>query len=207
MSRVLPDWAFLTLNALGYQAVWAAAVLGAAAGYGAPGPRLAYLHADGLVMRHDKEAFAGETIAAAAIDKLIGDHVRILLFSAYAAALGDVDSLKAIIDPFTGCFVSHTPVTTTMLRFALQAMALLDGDAPDDGVAFVRDGAHRLGETLAFIDGAPSGLVETLDRERRGWDLFYDTLDALEQALAGDDPRATDLVAATRRIVADASID
>ena len=49
--------------------------------------------------------------------------------------------------------------------------------------------------------------VETLDRERRGWDLFYDTLDALEQALAGDDPRATDLVAATRRIVADASID
>lgn len=38
MSRVLPDWAFLTVNAVGYQAVWAAAVLGAAAGYAAAGP-------------------------------------------------------------------------------------------------------------------------------------------------------------------------
>lgn len=174
--------------------------------YDTAGPRLSYLHADGLIMRHDKEAFAGEAIAAAAVGKLIGDHVRILLFSAYADALGDVAVLKERIDPFTGCFVSRTPVTTTLLRFALQAVALLDGDDPDDGVRFIRDGASQLGQTLAFIDGEPSELVTTVERERRGWALFYDTLDALEQALANGDPTAGELATAARRIVADAAI-
>ncbi len=53
---------------------------------GRPGPRLAYAHAAGLIMRHDKDAFAGEAIAAAHVGKLIGDDVRILVFSAYADA-------------------------------------------------------------------------------------------------------------------------
>lgn len=174
--------------------------------YGAAPTRLAYLHADGLIMRHDKEAFAGEAIKAAAVGKLIGDHVRMLLFSAYGRALGDVDALKAIVDPFTGCFVSRTPVATTLLRFALQAAALLDGDDPEQGVAFVRDGGHQLCEALAFVDGDPSPLSETLDRERRGWQLFYDTLDALEAALARGDQEARGLAAAAQRIVADAAI-
>ena len=52
-----------------------------------PMPRLAYAHAAGLIMRHDKEAFAGEAIAAAEAGKLVGDDVRILQFSAYAAAI------------------------------------------------------------------------------------------------------------------------
>jgi hypothetical protein len=52
------------------------------------GPRLAYVHAAGLLMRHDKEAFAGEAIAAAQIGRLVGDDVRILLFSAYADGPG-----------------------------------------------------------------------------------------------------------------------
>jgi hypothetical protein len=169
-------------------------------------PRLAYVHADGLIMRHDKEAFAGEAIKAAAVGKLIGDHVRILLFSAYGSALGDVAALKAIIDPFTGAFVSRTPVATTYLRFALQAVALLDGSRPDDGVAFVRDGSQQLQETLAFIAGKPSELEQTVDRERRGWALYYDILDALEGALADGDTHAEKLAAVARRLVDEASI-
>jgi hypothetical protein len=38
-------------------------------------------------MRHDKEAFAGEAMKAAAIGKLIGDYVRILMFSHYVRVL------------------------------------------------------------------------------------------------------------------------
>ena len=55
---------------------------------GQAGPRLAYAHAAGLIMRHDKEAFAGQSMEAARIGKLIGDDVRILVFSAYLVALG-----------------------------------------------------------------------------------------------------------------------
>ena len=46
--------------------------------------RLAYVHKDGLIMRHDKESFAKEAIKSAHISKLIGDYIRILYFSAYA---------------------------------------------------------------------------------------------------------------------------
>lgn len=174
--------------------------------YPKPGPRLAYLHADGLIMRHDKEAFAGEAIKAAAIGKLIGDHVRILLFSAYTAALGDIDGIKGVIDPFTGGFVSRTPVATTYLRFAFQAAALLRGAQPHQGVEFLRDGARQLTETLAFVAGEPSELAATLAREREGWELFYDVLDALEAALERGDEGAQRLAAAARAIVADAAI-
>ena len=52
-----------------------------------PEPRLAYAHAAGLIMRHDKEAFAGEAMAAAEAGKLIGDDVRILQFSALARVI------------------------------------------------------------------------------------------------------------------------
>lgn len=169
-------------------------------------PRLAYLHADGLIMRHDKEAFAGEAIKAAAVGKLIGDHIRILLFSAYGSTLGDVEALKSIIDPFTGSFVSRTPVATTYLRFALQAAALLDGETPDDGVTFVRDGSHQLREALAFIGGDPSDLEQTVDRERRGWALFYDILDALERGLAENDATARRLATVAQRVVGEAAI-
>ena len=64
-------------------------VLGRPGDRGADGstPRLAYVHAAGLIMRHDKEAFAGEAIAAAEAGKLLGDDVRILQFSAYAGAI------------------------------------------------------------------------------------------------------------------------
>ncbi len=71
------------------------------------GTKLAYLHEDGLIMRHDKEAFAADAIKAASHESTIGDYIRILYFSKYAEVLtgGDIDGIKKIIDPFTGCFV------------------------------------------------------------------------------------------------------
>ncbi|MBE0713942.1 MAG: hypothetical protein IH583_16330, partial [Candidatus Aminicenantes bacterium] len=45
---------------------------------GREGPRLAYVHSPGLVMRHDEESFAGEAVRAARTGKAVGDIVRVL---------------------------------------------------------------------------------------------------------------------------------
>jgi len=64
---------------------------------------LRYVHKDGLIMRHDKEAFAEEAIKTAYIGKVVGDYARILWFTYYARALPwDVKKTKDIIDPFAG---------------------------------------------------------------------------------------------------------
>lgn len=175
---------------------------------GRAGPRLAYAHAAGLVMRHDKEAFAAEAIAAARIGTLLGDYVRTLEFSAYAEAIsGDgtdgahgLAAFKDLLDPFTGCFVSRLPVTVTMLRFGLRlARFVADGDqAAADAFALV--GARRIGDALErTLDR--SRVRDHVRRERAGWDTFFDALDALEAGIRQGDPRALALRDRGREIV------
>jgi hypothetical protein len=166
-------------------------------------PRLAYAHQAGLIMRHDKEAFAGEAIAAARGGKIVGDHARVLLFSAYAGLIGR-ERVKRLIDPFTGCFVSRLPVSVTLLRYALRiGQAWVDQDA-----GLCRDlgeiGPVRIGAALA-LSGDPEALRERVDRERRAWSAYYVALDRLERGIAAGDgdalrlrDRARDIVAATR---------
>jgi len=168
---------------------------------GGDGPRLAYLHEDGLIMRHDKDVFAGEAVAAARRGKLIGDYVRILYFSAYVRVLAkDLRELKDRIDPFTGCFVSSIPATVVHLRFAFKAASLFA--AGDDAAAtgFVREGTARLRKALAFARGEESDLRRTYLEERASWDLFYGTLTALEDALDRGDPFALALQERARAI-------
>jgi hypothetical protein len=174
---------------------------------GSGGRRLAYLHEDGLFMRHDKDVFAGEAVAAAHEGKLIGDYVRIVLFSAYArAAAGDIRALKERIDPFTGCFVSAIPATVVHLRFALKAASLFA--AGDDAAAarFVREGATRLRRALEFAGGEESALRRAYLDERSDWDLFYATLAAIEGALDRRDGGALDLRRKARAIVEECRI-
>ena len=176
---------------------------------GRPGRRLAYVHAAGLVMRHDKEAFAGEAIAAAHVGKLVGDYVRILEFSAYADAIAgdgtdgslDLAGIGQLLDPFTGCFVSRLPVTVTMLRFALRLVRFfVEGEAAS-AHAFAIVGARRIGDALDRTrDG--SRLRDLVRRERRGWDVYFDALDALEGGIRAGDPRALALGRRGREIVA-----
>jgi len=174
---------------------------------GGDGPRLAYLHEDGLIMRHDKDVFAGEAVAAARLGKLIGDYIRILYFSAYARVLAkDLRELKDRIDPFTGCFVSSIPATVVHLRFAFKAASLFA--AGDDAAAtgFVREGAARLRQAVAFARGEESDLRRTYLGERAGWDLFYGTLAAVEGALDRADPFALDLREKARAIIEECRI-
>lgn len=167
-----------------------------------PGTRLGYVHKDGLIMRHDKEAFAQEAIQSAHIAKLVSDYVRILYFSAYAEALTrDVMSLKDIIDPFTGCFVSTIPATVVYLRFALKAEALFADNRVGQGVVFIKSGARRITEALDFVGGTHSMLARQYDKERLGWDLYYDTLTAIEDALKREDGFAQGLLKKARGII------
>ena len=159
--------------------------------FGRSAPRLAYLHESGLIMRHDKEAFAQEAIQAAKVGKMIGDYERILLFSRYARLLpADFDDVKAELNPFTGSFVSRRPVTVVYLRFVLKTAALLATGEQTDALEFLRLGADRIQQTLDFTDGKPSEIQQVYRRERAGWDLFHDTVDALETAVQANNADA-----------------
>jgi hypothetical protein len=172
-----------------------------------PGDRLAYVHAAGLIMRHDKEAFAQEAIQSAHIGKLIGDYERILYFSAYARALaGDVGKVKQLFDPFTGGFISQIPTTVVFLRFALKAASFFAQGQEEQGLGFVKTGIPRIRKALDFIHGHPSPLKQQYENERRGWDLFYDTLEAAEEALDRRDDFALDLRRKAQKILEDCGL-
>jgi len=169
------------------------------------GRRLAYLHEDGLIMRHDKAAFAGQAIEAAKIGRIAGEYVRTLYFSEYARVLtdGDPEKLKQLIDPFTGCFVSRLPVTIVAVRLALTASSFFSAGQAEDGAKLVRECARRLSEALNFTSGSGSGLKKRYGRERWLWNRYYDVLDVLEKKLIERNPAALELQNRATAIVED----
>lgn len=172
-----------------------------------PGTRLAYAHKDGLIMRHDKEVFAQEAIQSAYVGKLVSDYVRILYFSAYAKVLAhDVQKLKETIDPFTGCFVSRIPTTLVYLRFALNAASFFDRGEKEEGLQFVHTGAKRIKSALRFVEGDPNELKQQYKKEHLAWDLFYDTLSAVEEGLKKGEAFARDLKTRAESILNECAI-
>ena len=151
-------------------------------------PALRYFHNDGLFMRHDKHAFAEEAIKAAAIGKIVGDYERILFFSGYAGILSsDIDEVKSVIDPFTGSFVSPLSHNLAYLRLALKAaefFATKEEESEYKGFALVETGTRRLRACIREVSmGDGNGLRERYEREKKAWDLYYDILDKIENAL------------------------
>jgi hypothetical protein len=169
--------------------------------------RLANVHKDGLVMRHDKEAFAREAIESAYVGRLLGDYIRILYYSAYAKVLtDDVNRLKDAFDPFTGCFISKIPVSVVLLRFALKAASFYTDGQDHRGLEFITTGARRLTNALEFTRDDAVSLRQIYERERHGWDLYYDILTAVEEALGREDAFAMELLKTAKTIVADCAI-
>lgn len=172
-----------------------------------PALRPAYLHQPGLIMRHDKASFAAEAVHSSRISKIIGDDLRILIFSAYARVLADPpDSLKQVLDPFTGGFISRIPQTVVHLRSALRADSFFQAGHNKDGFRLVREGTKRIASTLAFVEGDPSDLKRSYVQERRGWDIFYDVLSALEHGFARGEGAALKLRGRARRIVRECAL-
>ena len=156
--------------------------------------RLAYVHKDGLAMSHNKDIFAQEAIQSASVGKLLGDYIRILYFSAYGRVIAsDIKSLKKMLDPFTGCFISKIPATVVCLRLALKAASFFRDKKESEGLDFIRIAVKRIREAFNFIQGEDSALKKTYERERLGWDLYYNCLSVIEKAIADNDKVAFDL--------------
>ncbi|MEM9266119.1 MAG: hypothetical protein AAGA46_11400 [Cyanobacteria bacterium P01_F01_bin.13] len=165
-------------------------------------PNLGYAHASGLIMRHDKEGFAQEAIAMAKVGKQVGDYLRILLFSKYVDVLPEAtDSIKADIDPFTGCFTSKLPITVALLRLSLKVANLFNTGKSDEAIEFIHTAAFQLQEGLDFIQGEPSDLQKTYEREKAGWQLFYQALESVEKAVQNDEEWALEVKQVTQAIV------
>jgi hypothetical protein len=65
----------------------------------------------------------------------------------------------------------------------------------------MRTGIPQLQEGLSFMQGKPSALQEVYKREQQGWQLFYDSLAAVEQALEAGESWALAVQTAARQIV------
>jgi len=172
-----------------------------------PGRKIAYVHKDGLIMRHDKKALAQEAIESAYVGKVVSDYVRILYFSAYARALTEgVAKLKEAVDPFTGCFISKIPATVVYLRFAFKAQSFFAEGKEDQGHEFIQTGAKRIMDALDFVSGENSMLKQYYEKERLGWDLYYNTLSAVEEALKRGDGFALELCQEAKTIINECAI-
>ncbi len=137
------------------------------------GRYLRYVHRPGLIMRHDKKAFASLAMEAAKTGKVIGDYIRILFFSAYASVLpGGRESVKEEIDPFTGSFVTPLPVTLAFLRLILTSIHLFRQGDEDAGGEHLEEGAPRIKRALDYLE-KQENLKKVYERESGAWDLYY----------------------------------
>ena len=136
---------------------------------------LGHLHANGLIMRHDKDMFATRSIENAHAGKMIGNIERLLLFSHYAKfhRLG-FDHVQDHLWPFTSCYVHSQAVGLSGLIFALDG-AVQGGD-------FVAQGAPRLQNCLNFCQNR---IKHQFDFEQSGWETVYTCL-ASQTNASGD---------------------
>jgi len=163
-------------------------------------PRLAYVHKEGLFMRHDKEAFAQEAMQRAHVSKLVGDYIRLLYFSAYSGVITeDLRKVKDLLDPFTGCFISRIPLTVVYLRFALKAASFFEQGEDALGLEFIKNGSKRIGKAIDFLSDKRLGAQ--YQKEKEGWDLYYDCLLEIDKGLRNKDPLAEDLKTRAQEII------
>jgi antirestriction protein len=154
-----------------------------------------------LIMRHDKQSFAQDAIQAAQVGKLIGDYVRMLYFSAYARALEiSVRQIKERVDPFTGSFISYIPTTLTLLCFGLKIEAQFQAGEQRQAIELQQLGVQRINQALEFTTGDAQNLRQQYIEERKGWELYYDTLLALERGIQNGDPFAEHLRRRARKL-------
>ena len=87
------------------------------------------------------------------------------------------------------------------LRFGLKAASLFTEREDEQGLEFVTLGSRNIAKALDFVRGEKGGLRQSYERERRGWDVYYDVLSAVEDALRDEDAFALDLRKGAQRIV------
>ena len=73
----------------------------------------------------------------------------------------------------------------------------------EKGLELVTIGVQQISKAFEFIGGENSALKRQYDKERRGWDVYSDTLTAVEQALKNKNPFALELQQKAKAIVRD----
>ncbi len=170
-------------------------------------PLLRYVHQPGLIMRHDKHLFVQKAIKAAENGKIIGDYVRMLYFSAYARMVDpDLSAVKEELAPFTGSFISAIPATIVTLRFILKGLEKAHKESADQIMEFIQTGAKRLKNAMGFTEGNPSPLQKQFEKEKRSWKRYYQTLQALADALERDDEFALKIKNTAQNMVRNAQL-
>ena len=172
------------------------------------GRQLAYVHKDGLIMRHDKALFAQQALRAAELGKLIGDYERILYFSYYARALHeDYRRIKKAVDPFTGCFISAIPQTVVYLRFVFKLLDLLNSDAISRAQEFTAMAIPRLKKALHFCTAPENLLKKQFQTEKQQWATYYAALKTLGSDLARRQKSALNKQARIQALISQLRID
>jgi ferritin len=158
------------------------------------GKKLSYLHAAGLIMRHDKEIFAQEAIKKAKMGKIVSEYIRILYFSKYGEIIQkEYSQLKEILNPFTGCFYSQIPITIVLLRFVFKVSQLFYEGKENEAMELLALGVNRIPEAIKFAYGSDNQLEKQYQKEKKGWDLYYQILEEIKLALKRQDPKAVEL--------------
>jgi hypothetical protein len=169
---------------------------------------LRYLHKSGLIMRHDKKVMAQQAIKAARTGKIVGDLIRILLFSEYAKGLPwSIEEIKGTTDPFTGCFISHIPHVVIFLRLALKGAWLYHENSDREACALVKMGIERLNDLESRLNKEAGFIEKQYLRERRGWDVYYDLLEHVAEGIRQTDPVALDLQVRAKRLVEECEVE
>ncbi len=69
------------------------------------------------------------------------------------------------------------------------------------GAQFIRNGAKRIIHAVDFVHGEESRLKRVYERERLGWEVFYDVISAVQKAIQDEDGFALELKKKTGDIV------
>ena len=75
-----------------------------------------------------------------------------------------------------------------------------------EGIQLLELGVERLEKIIDELNQTPNPLIEKYRQEKEGWDLFYDLLDHLEEALAKGDAFALNLRDRARKLVEDCRV-
>ena len=102
--------------------------------------------------------------------------------------------------------MSKIPTTDVYLRFGFKAASFFQEGRKVEGLEFIKDGARRITGALNFVKGAHSRLKTTYEKECVGWDLYYDILSAVENALNKGEKFAMGLKRRAESILDDCTI-
>ena len=114
-----------------------------------------------------------------------------------------------MLDPFTGCFISSIPFTIVYLRLALKAASLFAEKSEErnsEGRELLMIGTKQLEDVISYLEEKPNPLAERYQREKQAWNLYYDTLDRIEEELRRKDPFALRLKKRAKELISECKI-